>query len=319
VGAPSRRSVACDCDPFLACMQLEGVPEDPSAELNTFGTEGFRKDREGISIYRPRGKDGDAGAGLILVSDQGRRGCAAASTQPRPHAGMHVHAGMCMHADCRHTRAPPCAAVVPPQVVVRRLPSSSLDRARCVCCGCCCGCCCCCYSEFRAYCRQPPHQFVHSLRLGGVEGSDGSEVTAHSLGPGLEGGAFVAMTEGQFMIYSWNSIEPCLEATMESTCSFALPYETGAVAPSEGWFSETLAVLVLVGLATSSLAFVIKKVFKDKVLKLQGLEKILYANFSSNPAGRQHAAAAKSSLEMLAASMASTEDEENQPLVADGS
>ena len=76
-------------------------------------------------------------------------------------------------------------------------------------------------------------------------------------------------------------------------------------------------MLVLLGLATASLGFVIKKVFRDKVLSLRSLEKIVYANFRASSPGLQPRGAV-TSLEMLAAPVA-TEDEESQPLVADGS
>ena len=60
--------------------------------------------------------------------------------------------------------------------------------------------------DFRAYCRRPPHHFVGSFQLAGTNGSDGSEATSTNLGPGLESGAFVAMSDsghGRFNIYRW--------------------------------------------------------------------------------------------------------------------
>jgi 3-phytase len=81
---------------------------------------------------------------------------------------------------------------------------------------------------FRMFCRDSPHEFVGAVQIAGTDGSDGSEVISTSLGPGLESGAFVAMSDigHQFSIFPWSSIAACLPAdACGSTAGQATSFE----------------------------------------------------------------------------------------------
>lgn len=90
------------------------------------------------------------------------------------------------------------------------------------------------HGTFRAYCRQAPHAFVGAVQIAGTDGSDGSDVTAQSLGTRLESGAFVAMSDlgHVFSIFSWDDIQACLPPA-ETCGAYVAPPPEGSVRITE--------------------------------------------------------------------------------------
>ncbi len=111
------------------------------------------------------------------------------------------------------------------------------------------------HGTFRAYCRQTPNVFVGAVQIAGTDGSDGSDVTAQSLGTSLESGAFVAMSDlgHVFSVFSWDDIEACLppvetcgtyvapppEGSVRITEVFAGSHYDSGVKVTEDWFEIT--------------------------------------------------------------------------------
>ena len=109
---------------------------------------------------------------------------------------------------------------------------------------------------FRVFCREAPHAHVASIRLAGTDGSDGSEVTPFSLGPGFESGAFVAMSDTghRFNLYSWASIASCLDE--RGATQICATSQTDIIDPEdsggEPFAAKFIAVAVLLALAIAS-------------------------------------------------------------------
>ena len=122
---------------------------------------------------------------------------------------------------------------------------------------------------FRVYCREAPHTYVTSVQLADTNGSDGSEITPFSLGPGFESGAFIAMSDTghRFNFYSWASIQPCLGEAAAMLCLGDQPEPTGEDSGGEPLLAKFLALVFILGLAAASFRFLYEMVCLEKAWK----------------------------------------------------
>ena len=120
---------------------------------------------------------------------------------------------------------------------------------------------------FAGFCRSPPHKYIGTVLLAGVEESDGSEATTADLGPALPAGAFVAMSDlgHRFNIYSWPDVEACFDTGRCADDDTRVAIE--AIQYGETPFSRTVAVVALLLIVACSVCYIAFRVFCEPLCR----------------------------------------------------